>query len=199
MGGGVHLLRVGMPVKTCWACFAYVMRLLKMACAEPRENEKGKTTVSIQLEIPQRGMIELQHAVFDMYGTLAVDGVAVPGVAERLQTVSSQLVVHLLTAGTDSRRRSELERTFGFPFHIMYNGDEKMRYVHQLGPANVIAFGNGVGDSSMLRLASIGVAVLTPEGIARQAGQSADILVYGPINALDLLLKPTRLVATLCG
>ncbi|HEX3639824.1 MAG TPA: hypothetical protein VHV10_00895 [Ktedonobacteraceae bacterium] len=154
--------------------------------------------MSMQLEIPQRGMIELQHAVFDIYGTLAVDGVAVPGVAECLQTLSSQLAIHLLTAGTDSKR-SELERTVGFPFHIMYNGDEKMRYVQQLGPGSVIAFGNGVGDSSMLRLASIGVAVLTSEGIARHAGQTADVLVYGPINALDLLLKPTRLVATLCG
>lgn len=154
--------------------------------------------MSIQLEIPQRGMIELQHAVFDIYGTLAVDGVAVPGVAERLQTVSSQLTLHLLTSGTDSRR-SELERTFGFPFHIMYNGDEKMRYVQQLGPTSVIAFGNGVGDSSMLRLASIGVAVLTSEGAARHAGQAADVVVYGPINALDLLLHPTRLIATLRG
>jgi soluble P-type ATPase len=168
-----------------------------MVLSEER-TRKGRQTVSMQLEIPQRGMIELQHAVFDIYGTLAVDGVAVPGVAERLQALSSQLTIHLLTAGIDNRR-SELEQTMGFPFHIMYSGDEKMRYVQQLGPANVIAFGNGVGDSSMLRLASIGVAVLTPEGTARHVGQAADVVVYGPINALDLLFHPTRLIATLRG
>ncbi len=74
-----------------------------------------------------------------------------------------------------------------------------MRYVQQLGPASVIAFGNGVNDSGMLRLASLGVAILTPEGMAIRAWQTADVLVYGPINALDLLLKPTRLIATLRG
>ncbi len=154
--------------------------------------------MSIQLEIPQRSVIELDHAVFDVYGTLVVDGVAMPGVTERLQAVSSQLTLHLFTAEADGRQIA-LEWTRGFPCHLMYSGNEKMRYVQQLGPARVIAFGNGVNDSSMLRLASIGVAVLTPEGIARQTWQAADLLVYGPINALDLLLHPMRLIATLRG
>ena len=154
--------------------------------------------MSIKLDIPQRGAIELQHAVFDINGTLAVDGVAVPGVAERLKTLSNQMSIHLLTAGTHSRLL-ELEHSLGCPLHVVNRGDEKMRYVQQLGPASVIAFGNGVNDVGMLRLASIGVAILTPEGIAIRAWQTADVLVYGPINALDLLLKPMRLIATLRG
>ena len=154
--------------------------------------------MSIKLDIPQRGAIELQHAVFDINGTLAVDGVAVPGVAERLKTLSSQISIHLLTAGTHGKL-SELEHTLGFPPHVIHEGNEKMRYVQHLGPASVIAFGNGVNDSSMLRLASIGVVILTPEGTAIRTWQTADLLVYGPINALDLLLKPMRLVATLRG
>jgi soluble P-type ATPase len=154
--------------------------------------------LTIKLEIPQRGTIELKHAVFDVNGTLAVDGIAVPGIAERLTTLSSQLSIHLLTAGTHGHVQ-ELERSLGFPIHIIIKGDEKMRYVQQLGPSNTIAFGNGVNDSSLLRLATIGVAILTPEGIATRALQGADLIVYGPINALDLLLKPDRLIATLRG
>ena len=118
--------------------------------------------MSIKLDIPQRGAIELQHAVFDINGTLAVDGVAVPGVAERLKILSNQISIHLLTAGTHSRLL-ELEHSLGCPLHVVNRGDEKMRYIQQLGPANVIAFGNGVNDVGMLRLASIGVAILTPE------------------------------------
>jgi len=154
--------------------------------------------LSVKLDIPQRGAIELQHAVFDINGTLAVDGVAVPGVAERLKTLSNQISIHLLTAGTHSRLL-ELEHALGCPLHVVNRGDEKMRYVQQLGPASVIAFGNGVNDVGMLRLASIGIAILTPEGIAVRAWQTADVLVYGPVNALDLLLKPMRLIATLRG
>src|SRR3954468_19134668 len=118
-----------------------------------KEN-KGEKQLSIKLDIPQRGAIELQHAVFDINGTLAVDGVAVPGVAERLKILSNQISIHLLTAGTHSRLL-ELEHSLGCPLHVVNRGDEKMRYVQQLGPASVIAFGNGVNDVGMLRLASI--------------------------------------------
>jgi len=154
--------------------------------------------LTIPLDIPQRGVIELHHAVFDINGTLAVDGVAAPGVADRLKTLAEQLSIHLLTAGTHGNL-VELERSLGFPLHVINRGDDKMRYVQQLGPANVIAFGNGVNDSTMLRLAVIGVAILTPEGTAIRTWQNADLLVYGPTNALDLLLKPKRLIATLRG
>ena len=154
--------------------------------------------MAIKLDIPQRGIVELQHAVFDVNGTIAVDGNAIPGVAERLKTISSQLSIHLVTSGTHGGI-PELEQTLGFPLHLILKGDEKMRYVQQLGPANVIAFGNGVNDSTMLRLAAISVAILTPEGVATKVLQGADIVVYGPTNALDLLLKPNRLIATLRG
>ncbi len=154
--------------------------------------------MAIKIDIPQRGIVELQHAVLDVNGTLAVDGVAIPGIAERLKTISSHLSIHLLTTGTHGNI-PELERTLGFPLHIILKGEEKMRYVQQLGATNVIAFGNGINDSHMLRLATIGIAVLTPEGVATKAWQGADIIVYGATNALDLLLKPNRLIATLRG
>ena len=44
----------------------------------------------------------------------------------------------------------------GLPIHIITGGEEKLRYVEQLGPASVIAFGNGMNDVGMLRLAAIG-------------------------------------------
>lgn len=152
----------------------------------------------LRIDIPQRGIIELQHAVFDINGTLAVDGVATAEVGTRLQRISEQLSIHILTAGTHGNL-PELERVLGFPLHLIEKGDEKMRYVQQLGPMNVIAFGNGNNDVGMLRLAAIGVAVMTQEGIAIRVMQGADIVVRSPIDALDLLLKPKRLIATLRG
>jgi len=78
-------------------------------------------------------------------------------------------------------------------------GEEKVHYVEQLGPASVIAFGNGMNDTGMLRLAAIGVAVLAGEGVAIGALQAADVLALGPVDAIDLVLNPKRLVATLRG
>jgi soluble P-type ATPase len=157
-----------------------------------------KRTLAIRVDIPQRGIIELQHAVFDINGTLAIDGTVYPEVAERLQDLAEQLTVHLLTAGTHGNL-PELEKALGFPLHVIHRGDEKVRYVQQLGPDHVIAFGNGINDTSMLRLAMLGIAVLTTEGVAIRALQAADVLVHSPLDAIDLLLKPKRLIATLRG
>jgi soluble P-type ATPase len=152
----------------------------------------------IRIDIPQRGMIELHHAVFDVNGTLAVDGKPIPGVVDRLQVLGEHLSLHGLTAGTHGNI-AELERMLGFPLHMISRGEEKRHYVEQLGPAHVIAFGNGVNDVAMLRLAAIGVAVLAGEGMAISALQAADVLALGPVDAIELVLNPKRLVATLRG
>jgi soluble P-type ATPase len=152
--------------------------------------------MAIRVDIPQRGSSELLHAVFDINGTLAVDGAAYPEVAERLQQLAEHLTIHLLTAGTHGNL-TELEQTLGFSLHIIHRADEKVRYVQQLDPAHVVAIGNGVNDAGMLRLAALGVAVLTTEGVSTRALQAADVLVHSPVDAIDLLLKPKRLIATL--
>lgn len=154
--------------------------------------------IMIHLEIPQRGLFELHHAVFDINGTLAVDGKPIPNVATALSSLAPSLSIHLLTAGTHGNLK-ELEETFGFPLQIISNGEEKAWYVQQLGPEKVIAFGNGANDAGMLRLAAIGIAVLAAEGVAISALHAADILSPGPIDAIELVLKPKRLVATLRG
>jgi soluble P-type ATPase len=152
----------------------------------------------IRIDIPQRGIIELHHAVFDVNGTLAVDGIPIPGVVDRLQALAEHLSLHTLTAGTHGNI-AELERLLGFPLHMIASGEEKMHFVEQLGPARVIAFGNGRNDVAMLRLAAIGVAILAGEGVAIEALQAADVLAPGPVDAIDLVLKPKRLIATLRG
>jgi soluble P-type ATPase len=150
----------------------------------------------IQIDIPHRGTIELEHAVFDINGTLAVDGVPIPEVVGRLKELATHLSLHALTAGTHGNT-TELQQTLGLPLHIIDSGEEKTHYIEQLGPVHVIAFGNGANDVGMLRLATIGVAVLAAEGIAVEALQAADVVAVGPVDAIDLLLKPKRLVATL--
>jgi soluble P-type ATPase len=152
----------------------------------------------ICIDIPQRGIIELQYAVFDVNGTLAVDGRPIPEVVDRLHILAEQLSLHALTAGTHGNIE-ELERTFGFPLHMITTGEEKLRFVEQLGPTGVIAFGNGRNDVAMLRVAAIGVAILAGEGVAIDALLAADVLALGPVDAIDLVLKPKRLIATLRG
>jgi len=152
----------------------------------------------IRIDIPQRGIFELYHAVFDVNGTLAVDGLPVLGVVDRLKALGEHLSLHALTAGTHGNI-AELQKVLGIPLQIISSGEEKTHYVEHLGPAHVIAFGNGTNDVGMLRLAAIGVAILAGEGVASGALQAADVLSLGPVDAIDLVLWPKRLVATLRG
>ncbi|HZR40122.1 MAG TPA: HAD hydrolase family protein [Ktedonobacteraceae bacterium] len=150
----------------------------------------------IRIDIPGKGMIELTNAVFDVNGTIAVDGVLIAGVVERLQRLREQLAISILTAGTHGNL-AEIERALGIPLQIISTGEDKARFVQQLGPEHVIAFGNGSNDAAMLRLAAIGIAVFATEGISMLALQAADVLARGPLDAIDLVLKPKRLISTL--
>ena len=150
----------------------------------------------IRIDIPGRGLIELTDAVFDVNGTIAVDGVLIAGVAERLPSLQEHLAIHILTAGTHGNI-SELERALGIPLRIISTGEDKARFVQQLGPEHVIAFGNGANDAAMLRLAAISIAVMAAEGLSLLALHAADILAHGPLDAIDLALHSKRLIATL--
>jgi soluble P-type ATPase len=150
----------------------------------------------ISITIPGREKLQLAHAVFDVNGTIAIDGVLIAGVAERLRMLQEHLSLHILTAGTHGNI-SELERALDIPLRIISTGEDKARFVEQLGPEHVIAFGNGANDAAMLRLATIGVAVIIGEGASLQALRAADILAHGPLEAIDLVLHPNRLIATL--
>ncbi len=61
----------------------------------------------------------------------------------------------------------------------------------------VVAIGNGRNDRMMLDAAALGIAVCGAEGAAAETLEAADIVVGRIVDALDLLLHPKRLVATL--
>jgi soluble P-type ATPase len=152
----------------------------------------------IQVDIPDWGVLELRHAVFDINGTLAIDGKPFPGVVERLRQLAEHLSLQALTAGTHGNI-AQLQQLLNIPIRLIGRGEEKARYVQQLGAEHVVAFGNGRNDVAMLRVAALGVAILSGEGTAAGALQAADIVALGPVDAIDLLLYPKRLIATLRG
>ncbi len=77
------------------------------------------------------------------------------------------------------------------------HGDEKARYVHELGAGRCAAIGNGENDRAMLEAAALGIAVIGPEGAAFSALGAADVVCLTILDALDFLLDERALVATL--
>ena len=153
----------------------------------------------LEIDIPGFGLVKLGHLVSDYTGTLSVDGRLLTGVKERLNALADFISIHVLTADTFGKAKSEME---GIRCEIyILEGErhdiQKEEYVMTLGPESVIALGNGNNDRKMLKVARVGVAVCLPEGCAIDAVTSADILVTSAVDALDLLLNPKRCKATL--
>ncbi len=153
----------------------------------------------IELSIPGRGDVVLRNVVLDVNGTLATDGVLIEGVAERLQALREHLSIYLLTADTHGRQAA-IDAQLGMAAERLQRGSEreqKADFVNRLGATVTVAVGNGSNDVGMLREAAIGIAVIGAEGLNTEALMSADVVCTSILDALDLLLKPKRLIATL--
>jgi P-type E1-E2 ATPase len=154
----------------------------------------------IELQIPGRGIIQLDHAVFDVNGTLATDGVLIDGLAEKIAVLRGKLEVRLLTADTHGKQ-IEIDRQLRFMADRLRPGgrerEQKADYVRALGANKVVTIGNGANDAAMLKAAALGIAVMGHEGLAGEALTAADVVVFDIHAAIDLLLNPRRLIATL--
>ena len=73
----------------------------------------------------------------------------------------------------------------------------KSREANHLDAETCAAIGNGRIDVMMFDQVKLAIAVLQAEGLHPNALHSAHILVQSIHDALDLLLKPERLIATL--
>jgi soluble P-type ATPase len=145
------------------------------------------------------GTLRLEHLVLDYNGTLAVDGELLPGVKRRLAALSARLHLHVVTADTFGKARAGLGG-LDCTLEILEGAGEdraKAAYVRRLGPDRVACIGNGRNDRRMLRIAALGIAVVQAEGASTEAVAAADLLVPAVTDALDLFLRPRRLVASL--
>jgi len=153
----------------------------------------------IRIPIPGFGALALERLVLDYNGTLAVDGKLANGVSERLRALSARLDIHVVTADTFGRARDALA---GLPCELRVlpkprQDAAKLAYVRRLGARRCACIGNGRNDRLMLRAAALGIAVLLREGAAAEALRAADVVCLDIGDALDLLVHPLRLVATL--
>lgn len=153
----------------------------------------------IKVTIPGKGELELKHVVFDVNGTLAVDGQLLPGVPGLLDNLKDHLEIHLLTADTHGKQ-AEIDSILNFKADRIQAGDEarqKADFVDMLGAINTVAIGQGANDSLMVKSAVIGICVLSTEGSTLETLLGSDLVVPDIQSAMNLLLNPTRLKASL--
>ena len=153
----------------------------------------------LEIKIPGFTHYRFQHIVLDVNGTIAKDGKLIEGVKELFEKLGSKLDIHLVTADTHGGQKV-IDKTLGLTAVRIQSDDQvkaKLDYIRQLGADQVVAVGNGANDSAMLEHAALGIVILGPEGTAVESLLKAKVAVSDICEALELLLYPKRLMATL--
>lgn len=154
----------------------------------------------IEIALPGRDFTrELRNLILDLNGTLTVDGHLIDGVKSRIDELKTVLQIYLVssdTLGCGAAVADEL----GIPLFKVSNnqgGEDKLDFLNTIGPEETIVIGNGYNDRLILENAAVAIAVIGAEGCCAQALQKADLVVKDIIDALNVLLNPLRIIATL--
>lgn len=153
----------------------------------------------MRIVIPGKGSYDIHYLLLDMNGTIGLDGALLEGVADRLARLPQTVRPLIATADTHGGASLVGER-LGIETVTLEPGDEaeaKLAILSRLGAEQTVAVGNGANDVLILKESAVGICVLGQEGASAAAALAADVLVHDIRDALDLLLHPQRLVATL--
>jgi soluble P-type ATPase len=152
--------------------------------------------MALTIDIPGRPLLEIEHLLLDLNGTLTNRGALIDGVGDRLARIEQRVRLHALSADTFGRL-DELAGELRISARRISSGAEKREFLEALGPPGCAAIGNGTNDVSMLHGAALGIAVIGPEGASMAALTAADVVCRSILEALDLLLDERAMVATL--
>ena len=152
----------------------------------------------LKINIPGREELVLNHLILDYNGTIAEDGEIIDSIRPRLAELSKELSIYVITADTHGTAAKKCE---GLPLQVLTFpttevGKIKAENVRKL-TGGVVTIGNGFNDIQMSDAADISICVMGAEGCCSALIAHTDVTVTSIEAALDLLLIPGRLRATL--
>lgn len=153
----------------------------------------------MKLDIPNKGIYNINNIALDYNGTLATDGEIEESTLKLLLNLAEKFNIYILSADTHGNIAKKLKDK---PFEVIVvsseNGQkDKADFIKQIGSEETIAIGNGNIDILMFREAIVSIGIMGREGIAVKALLEADIVVASIKTALELIENPLRIIATL--
>jgi soluble P-type ATPase len=150
------------------------------------------------VSIPGWGSVHLKNVVLDLNGTITQSGEFISGVLDSLEALRTE-GVHVFVLSGDTR--GTLKQTFsssrGIETVITKTALEKRSFVESLGAEQTVCVGNGNIDIEMFKVAGLSICTIQAEGATTKAIHEADIVVTHITQALQILLDPEKLIATL--
>ena len=153
----------------------------------------------IKIDIPGWENLEIENIVLDMNGTVAKDGRIPQEVKEKINSLSEKVRIYLLTADTYETADEEIRDTKAELVRIAGKDTQKwkLEFLKTLNLEKTVVLGNGNSDQLIMKEACLGIAVLGDEGISTSTLKNSDLVVKSISDALNLFLKPKRLISTL--
>ena len=154
----------------------------------------------VSIDIPGKGKMNIENLVLDFNGTIAYDGNIKNGIREKIQRVHEMGInIYILTADTyhqAAEQCKDMPVTLEI-FDVDNAALSKREIVNNIDSKLTMTIGNGNNDVEMFEESISSVAVIGDEGCAVKAIFAADIITNNIDDAIDLLLNPHRIKATL--
>jgi soluble P-type ATPase len=143
--------------------------------------------------------LEIDFILLDFEGTLASDRRVHPKAKDRINLLSKQTKIYILTKEEKILMEEIFKKVKAEIIYLMEGeaSQQKLDLLRQLGASRTVAIGNGVDDVPMIEEAGLGISVMGKEGTFSEAMKKADVVFINILDALDFLLKPLRPKATL--
>lgn len=153
----------------------------------------------ITIDIPGWGNMDVENIILDLNGTIATDGRIPIETKEKIKSLAERVKVYILTVDTQGTASEEIGDMNVELVKIAEEDSKggKFAFLNTLTPEMTVGIGNGNNDELIMKEAALGIAVMGDEGISTSTMRNADIVVKNISDALDLFLKPKRLIATL--
>ncbi len=152
----------------------------------------------LTINIPGRAPMTLSHLILDYNGTIALDGEIIDAIRPRLEALSKDLSICVITADTHGTAAKKCQ---SLPLEVLTFPTEQVGLIKAQKAreltGGVVCIGNGYNDIEMAKVCELSICVMGAEGCCGKLLSESDVVVTSIEDALDLLLRPDRLRATL--
>jgi soluble P-type ATPase len=148
--------------------------------------------------IPGHGTFELENIVLDLNGTITESGAFIPGVEEGFEALRRAGFKIFVLSGDTKGTLSEILQGFDYIETVLsHTAQDKKTFVESIGPERTACVGNGNIDVEMFKVARLSICTVQGEGATTKALLHADMVVTHIRDAIEILVDPHKLIATL--
>ncbi len=141
--------------------------------------------------------LKLDTLILDLNGTITIDGKLIPWVKDKILALQKEWWTVLLCSGDTQWTAAKIAQWLWATLYICKNQNDKKNVLKKHKTKHCATIGNGHIDLKLMEKCSLSIAVIQAEWCYSKSMLSSDIVCTNIIDALDILLLPKRLIATL--